>query len=217
MSVPAALRAALVDSYHHSWRLLPLNTVLAAAALGVALAASYVQAAALLAVALGPLAAALMHCAVALAQTDELRLRDAVTGLRLHWRRGLALGALAGATGLLGGLAAAFYWDAGAAAWPLAALVAYLLALFATAQLVLWPLAVFEREAPLRAVLRESAATLVRRPLATLGLAAALLLVNAAGAAAILPLLTLTVAYSFVAAAHFALPRGPLREAVSDG
>jgi hypothetical protein len=30
-------------------------------------------------------------------------------------------------------------------------------------------------------------------------------------AAAVMPFLTLTVAYSFVAAAHFALPRGPLR------
>jgi hypothetical protein len=46
-----------------------------------------------------------------------------------------------------------------------------------------------------------------RRPGAALGLGLGLLLVNAAGlAAAVMPFLTLTLAYSFVAAAHFALP-----------
>jgi hypothetical protein len=41
-----------------------------------------------------------------------------------------------------------------------------------------------------------------------------LLLVNVAGvAAAILPFLTLTIAYSFLVSAHFALPKNPAREA----
>jgi hypothetical protein len=39
--------------------------------------------------------------------------------------------------------------------------------------------------------------------------------VNALGAVAILPLLTLTVAYSFLAAAHFALPRTPPEEGLT--
>jgi hypothetical protein len=46
------------------------------------------------------------------------------------------------------------------------------------------------------------------------GLGVALFLVNVAGLiAALIPFLTLTVAYSFLAAAHFALPRNPMREA----
>ena len=74
-------------------------------------------------------------------------------------------------------------------------------------QLVLWPLAVAERERPLRRLLADAGTALVRRPAASIGLALALLLINALGAAAaVLPLLTVTVAYSFVAAARFALP-----------
>ena len=47
-----------------------------------------------------------------------------------------------------------------------------------------------------------------------LGLALALLLVNVVGvAAAILPFLTLTISYSFLVSAHFALPKNPAREA----
>jgi hypothetical protein len=53
----------------------------------------------------------------------------------------------------------------------------------------------------------------MRRPRAAFGLAFALTLVNLAGlAAALMPFLTLTIAYSFLAAAHFALPPRPLLE-----
>jgi hypothetical protein len=63
-------------------------------------------------------------------------------------------------------------------------------------------------------VARDAAVLLARRPLGFLGLALALLLVNAVGvAAAILPFLTLTVAYSFLVSAHFTLPKNPAREA----
>ena len=46
-----------------------------------------------LAVLAGPLAAALAHCSVTLVRTGNLVLADAWVGLRLHWRRGLGLGA----------------------------------------------------------------------------------------------------------------------------
>jgi hypothetical protein len=40
------------------------------------------------------------------------------------------------------------------------------------------------------------------------------LLVNVVGvAAAVLPFLTLTISYSFLVSAHFALPKNPAREA----
>jgi hypothetical protein len=213
MSVGASLKAAAVELYHQSWRLLILNSSLSVAVLGVLLAASYAQPALVLLVAAGPLAAALMHCAVALAETEELRLADAVTGLRLHWRRGLALALLVATVVVLGIVALVFYARAGAAALPLAVLVAYLLALFGVLQLVLWPLAIAQRERALGSVAADAGRALLRRPLPALALALALLVVNALGALMILPLLTLTIAYSFLAAAHFALPPKPLEEA----
>ena len=159
-----------------------------------------------LGIGVGPLVAALMHCAVSLVQDGELRLATAVEGLRLHWLRGLQLGVLAGVV-VLAGLVAVRSYSSGALMWPLAFVAAYLLAFFLVLQLVLWPLAVAERERPLRGLLADAGTTLVRRPAASIGLALALLLINALGvAAAVLPLLTVTVAYSFVAAARFALP-----------
>lgn len=214
MSARKALRDALVDFYYHLWRLSVLNTVLAAALVAIGVTALFVPLALVLLLALGPLAAALMHCAVTVAQTESLRLGDALTGLRLHWRRGLAL-AFAGCAALaLGVLALSFYAGAGRWAWPLSLLVFYLLASFAVLQLFLWPMAVFEPERAFRAVLREAGLALVQRPGASIGLALVLLVVNVAGiAAAVLPFLTLTIAYSFLAAAHFALPRNSIREA----
>ena len=213
MSVGDALRAALVDGYQQSWRLVLLNSTLAAAAVGVLVAASYVQPALLLLLLVGPIAAALQHCAVVLVRTDELRLRDALEGLRRHWRRGVELALLAAATFGLGIYALVFYARADPVTWPLAALVVYLLALFAALQLLLWPFAVAYPERPLRAVALESLATAARRPFALPGLALALLVVNSLGAVAVLPILTMTVAYTALAAAHFALPSRPTPEA----
>jgi hypothetical protein len=151
---------------------------------------------------------------VTLAQTEELRLSEALVGLRRHWRRGLALGALVTAAGVLGVTAVPFWSSAGPWGWPLAALCVYVLLVFAVFQLALWPLAVFEEARPFRAVMRDAMRVVVRRPAGFAALGLALLLVNAVGvAAAILPFLTLTVAYSFLVSAHFALPKNPAREA----
>ena len=59
--------------------------------LALVLVGAYVPMALVLLILAGPIAAALMHCAVTLAQTEDLRLGDAFIGLRLHWRRGLLL------------------------------------------------------------------------------------------------------------------------------
>lgn len=217
MSVGASLRAALANGYQQSWRLATVNAALGAGLVGAAYAALFLPAAgALVLVLLGPLAAALAHCAVTVAETEELRLADAREGVRLHWRRGLVLGASGVATLVLAVVAVRFY--AGRGAWPLAALAAYLAAAAALVQLLLWPLAVARRERPLGRLAREALAHVLRRPLAALGLGAVLLLVNAAGvAAAVLPFLTLTLAYSFLAAAHFALDDDVLEREVSVG
>lgn len=207
MSARAALRHALRDMYEQSWRLVILNSALSAAVLAVLLLASYAPVALVLGIAVGPLAAALMHCAVSLVRQQELRLGCAVEGVRLHWRRGLQLAALIGVVVAAGVVAVRAYGSSGALAWPLAFAAAYLLALFLVFQLLLWPLAVADRERGLSSLLRDAAVALLRRPGASVGLALALLVINALGAAAaVLPLLTMTIAYSFVAAARFALP-----------
>lgn len=208
MTVGDSLRAAARDFYDQSWRLLVLNTALSAVAVAIATAAFVTPAAAVLVVLLGPLAAALMHCAVTLVREDELRLRDAAVGVGLHWRRGIALGLIGVAAVGLTVTALRFYAGAGTLAWPLAMLVLYLALLFAVYQLALWPLAIVEHDRPFTRVLADAGIALVRRPAATVGLAVALVLVNLAGVlAAVIPFLTLTISYSFLAAAHFVLPR----------
>ncbi len=208
------MRTALRDFYEQSWRLVVLNSLLSIAALSVLVAASYALSALALAVLLGPLAAALMHCAVRVVRTQELSLRDALVGLRLQWRRGLELALLAGLVLVAGAIAIRTYAGSGSLGWPFAFLTAYVLAFFGVFQVQLWPIAIDERERPLREVLRKSGYALARRPVASLALAFLLLLVNLLGlAAAVLPLLTLTVAYSFLVAARFALPDEPLSEA----
>ena len=214
MSLGRALGVAASDLYHQAWRLVILNTLLGLALVLVVLASIAARPAFLLAILIGPAIAALMHCAVTVAQTEDLRLAEGLRGLRRHWRRGLALGlALAVAVGLAA-FAVPFYARAGTWAWPFAAVCVYLLLMFFVFQLVLWPLAVFEPGRPLRAVARDAALILARRPLGFVGLALALLLVNLIGvAAALMPFLTLTIAYSFLVSAHFALPKNPAREA----
>jgi hypothetical protein len=216
MSVRVAMRTALRDFYEQSWRLVVLNSLLSIAALSVLVAASYALSALVLTVLLGPLAATLMHCAVRVVRTQELSLRDALVGLRLQWRRGLELALLVVLVLVAGAIAIRAYAGSGSLGWPLAFLTAYVLGLFGVFQVQLWPIAIDERERPLREVLRKAAHALARRPMASLALAFLLLLVNLLGAAAaVLPLLTLTVAYSFLAAARFTLPHDPLSGAGS--
>jgi hypothetical protein len=214
MTLRRALEVALVDTYHQAWRLVVLNVVLGATATVVLLATLAARPAIVLALLLGPIAAAVMHCAVTLAQTEDLRLPELLTGLRVHWRRGFALGALLALAAIGGTVALPFYAKAGTWAWPLAALSLYLLLAFAVFQLALWPMAVFEDERPFREIVTEAARLFVRRPLGFASLALLLVLVNAAGVvAAIIPFLTLTIAFSFLVSAHYALPKNPAREA----
>jgi len=153
----------------------------------------------------GPLVAALMHCAVVVTSTGELRLGDALVGLQLHWRRGLLLGAVVAGAALLSANAIAYY--AGSSALFLAVLGVYLALFFGAFQVILWPIAIAERERPVLTVAREAGRALLRRPVQALVLCAVLALVNLIGvAAALIPFLTVTIAYSFLAAARFALP-----------
>jgi len=215
--VGRALTRALRQLYEQSWRLVVLNVAVAsiAVAAGVAIIAVGAPALLLLLVLVGPFLAALMHCAVTLQQTSELRVADGLAGLRLHWRRGLALGVLAAAAVVLVVVSVSFWSDRGGAALPLTVLAIYVAAMFAVWQVHLWPLAIVRNEARFGDVLREAGLALARRPLSSCALAGALLLVNAVGAIGVLPVLTFTLAYSALAAAHFALPEPEPAEEVS--
>jgi hypothetical protein len=195
---------ALRDFYANSWRLVPVNAALGAVLVAALLATLAVPAAALVVLAAGPVAAALVHCTVTLVQTGNLGLADALEGLRLHWRRGIVLAGAGAGLMLLGVLAVRLY--ASASLWPLAMLTVYVVVLAGIYQLVLWTLAIAEAGRPLRSVARDALVVVAQRPGAVLMLGLALLLVNAVGvAAAVMPFLTLTVAYTFLVAAHFLL------------
>jgi hypothetical protein len=206
MTARDALWLALRDFYENSWRLVLVNTALGVVLVVTMLAAFAFPLAAFLVLAVGPVVAVLVHCAVTLVRTGNLFFADVWEGLRLHWRRGLWLGMLGAALLALGVLAVRFY--IGAALWPLAFLTLYVVALLVIYELVLWTLAIAEPQRGLLAVARDAGRFVAVRPGATLLLGLALFLVNAAGvAAAVMPFLTLTVAYTFLATAHFVLPR----------
>ena len=201
-----AMRLALRDLYQHSWRLVPVNAALAVVLVLAVVAATAQRAAFVLVILAGPVAAALVHSSVTLVRTGSLTVADAFEGLRRHWRRGFALSAAGIVVVFLGALAVRVY-SGSPWAWPLMFLTIYVLVVLGIFQIVLWTLAIAEPDRPLRAVARQAAALGAARPGSTLLLGLALLLVNVAGvAAAVMPFLTLTLAYSFVAVAHFALP-----------
>jgi hypothetical protein len=206
MSARRALRLAFGDLYQNSWRLLLVNAALGAVLVFSIVVAIAVPALLVLAILAGPLVAALAHCSVTLVRTGNLLLSDAWEGLRLHWRRGLVLGAAGVTFGVLAVLAVHFYTRSNVG-WPFAFITLYLIALLGIYAAVLTVAAVAEPDEPLRLVARKAATVGAQRPGATLLLGFALLLVNLAGvAAAVMPFLTITVAYSFVAVAHFVLP-----------
>jgi hypothetical protein len=199
-----ALTLALRDFYGNSWRLVPVNAALGAVLVLAGISAIAVRAALVVALLAGPLLAVLAHCGVTLARTGNLARSDVRDGLRLHWRRGFILGACGAALFGLGVLAVHVYGRT--ALWPLSFVTIYALVLLGIYQLVLWTLAIAEPAVPLRIAARDAAQFIAARPWPTLAFGLGLLAINVAGvAAAVMPFLTLTVAYSFLAAAHFVL------------
>jgi hypothetical protein len=212
--VGEVLRRAVRDLYEESWRLVLLNSLLSAYVLAVLAAAAFVPAALVLLLGAGPFLAALVSAALVVVESGSLTFVDIAEGFRRSWRRGLVLGA-----SLVAGIAATvvalrFYGGAGPFAWPLAVLVLYLGAIYALFQLLLWPLALQAPERPVRDAAAGAGLALLRRPAATTAVGGALLVVNLAGlVAAVLPFLTMTIAYSALVAARFAVVFPPLEEA----
>lgn len=212
--VGEVLRRAVRDFYEESWRLVLVNSALSAYVLAVLALAAFVPAALLLLLGAGPLGAALVYAAVVVVQTGSLTYAEAFEGLRRFWLRGLVLGGSFAVGAIATVVALRFYSSAGALAWPLAVLVLYLGGIFALYQLVLWPLALRDEDRNLRAVAAEAGVVLLRRPAAVTWLGLALLAVNVLGiVAAVLPFLTMTIAYSALAAARFVLIPAPVEEA----
>jgi hypothetical protein len=206
MTAGSSLRLAFGDLFRNSWRLVPVNAALGAVLVCSVFAAIAVHALLVLAVLAGPAAAAPAHCPVTLVRTGNLEFADAWLGLRLHWRRGLALGGAGVALVVLAAIAVHFYAQS-SLGWPFAFLTLYLVVLLSIYGAVLTTIAVARPKEPLRLIARHAASVGAQRPGATLLLGLALLLVNIAGvAAAVMPFLTITVAYSFLAVAHFVFP-----------
>jgi uncharacterized membrane protein YesL len=216
MTVALAFRTALGETYRNSLRLLALNSLLSATVAAVVFLVSAFPLVLFIApLVAGPIVAALVHCVVTLVREESFTLRDdAVAGLRMHWRRGFALGGLFGAGLLLGVVGVAFYVSPGHRVWPLAAVAIYMLTLFALVLLMAWPLAIASPERPLVEALRDAMLILFRAPSRTLSFGAGLFLINLLGAVTVLPLLMLTISYSFLAAAHVVLPL-PAQEEVT--
>lgn len=208
-----AMWLALRDFYANSLRLLLVNTALGVFLVACVLATLAEPVAGVLLVASGPLVAAVVHCAVTLARTGNLELVDAWDGLRHHWRRGLGLAVLS--WGVVGLAIVALRFYGASSLWPLAFLTLYVFALVVVYELVLWTLAIAEPERRLRTAAGEAAVLVASRPRETLVLGFALLLVNVLGiVAAVMPFLTLTIAYTFLATAHFVLPSPSPEETV---
>jgi hypothetical protein len=207
-----AMGEALRDLYANSWRFVPANAALGLVLVAVALLGLAVPLALGAVVLTGPLVAGLVHMAVKLVRTGNVYLRDSLDGTRLHWRRSVGLTAGAAAGVLLCAVALRFYLRL-AYGWPLVFLTLYLTALAGLYLVLWWTLAVAEPAEPLREAAHAAARLVAARPGQTLGLGLGLLVVNLVGlAAGLMPFLTLTVAYSCLAVARFALPRPALEE-----
>jgi hypothetical protein len=215
MTARAALRAAARDLYQFSWRLLVVNTMVTGVICAVVLFVSAFPLVLFIApLVAGPFVAALVYCVVLLIREDTFVLADAMVGLRRHWRTGFALGGLFGAALLLGALSVIFYSAEEHRTIPLAALSLYVVAIICLLLLVAWPFAIAAPEHGLGAALRRAWTLALHAPLRLLALGLVLLVVNVAGAITVLPLLTLTIAYSFLATAHLVLS-APILEEVS--
>ena len=207
MTVRAALRSALVDTYHFSWRLLIVNTSLSVAILLIVVFVSAFPLVLFVApLVAGPLAAALVHCVVTLIREQEFHLSDAVAGLRQFWKRGFILGGVSGAILLLGALAVTFYSSERHRFLPLAVLTVYVVAAFFLVLLIGWLFAIADPEEGVPDALRRASLVALHAPARMFVLGTALFLVNLIGAVTVLPFVTLTIAYSLLATARVVLP-----------
>jgi hypothetical protein len=126
--------------------------------------------------------------------------------LRFFWKRGLILGGLSGAILLLGALAVTFYSSERHRFLPLAVLTVYVVAVLLLVLLVGWLFAIADPEEGVAVALRRALLLALHSPARMFVLGTALFLVNLIGAVTVIPFVTLTIAYSFLATARLVLP-----------
>ena len=216
LAVPAspaigrALRAAAVDFYFHSWRLVPANAIWGAALVALLL---LLTVAPLLALLLLPVLAlptvGLFRLAALIARGEAVAFSDALAAWRLNAGATLLAGASLSFVGLvflvnvLGGLS-----SASALGWGLATFAIWGLLAMATFAAAFWPLLVDPLRADLavRARFRLAGMLVLAYPLRLGLLALVLLVILAISTVLFAALLTISVAFCALVACHYVLP-----------
>jgi hypothetical protein len=206
-----ALRAATVDFYYHSIRLVVANLVWGAAFFVVW--SLTVSGAPVLAVVLAPLLAVpwvgVVRLAALIVRGDDVVLSDAFGAYRRYLVAALAVGA---ATTLvvvvLGSNLAAGLGSGGPLGWVFATLAGWGFAIGVAVSLALWPLLVDPRRAgrPLIATARLAALVVLAYPLRMGGLALVVIGVAVAATIAAAAIATIALAWIALAACRIVLP-----------
>lgn len=206
-----ALRAAAVDFYFHSIRLVVANVVW-----GVAFFVVWsltVAGAPLIAFLVAPLLAipwvGVVRLAAFIARGDDVVLSDAFVAYREYLVPALVAGVATTASfGLLGWNVASGLWSGGPIGWAFATLAGWGFAIGLAVSLAFWPLLVDPRRAgrPLLATGRLAALVVLARPVRMAGLAVVVVLVGAVGTIAAAAIATFALAWIALAACRVVLP-----------
>jgi hypothetical protein len=209
-AIGGALRAAAVDFYFHSWRLVPANAIWGAALVGLLL---LVTIAPFLALLFLPILAfptvGLFRLAALIARGEAVAFSDALAAWRLYAGPTLLAGAglsfvgLVFAVNIFGGLSAG-----SAIGWGLATFAIWGLLAMAAFASSLWPLLVDPLRADLsvRRRFRLAGLLVLAFPLRLGLLALVLLVILAISTVLFAALLTVSVAYCALVACHYVLP-----------
>jgi hypothetical protein len=215
-SLRASLRAAATDFYFHSWRLLPANVLWAAVVLAILAAALLSPPLVLLA----PLAAlpiaGIFRMATRIVRGESVSFWDGMDAWRGEVRPALALGTgLVVALVVLGfNLVSGLFSDS-MLGWALATLALWGLVAAWLYAWVAWPILLdpARRTSPGRERLRLAALLVLAHPIRVGALGLILIVLLLASTVAMVPLLTVSVAFSALVSARYVLPAADRLEA----
>jgi hypothetical protein len=206
-----ALRAAAVDFYYHSIRLVVANLVW-----GVAFFVIWsltIAGAPLLGFLVAPLLAVpwvgVVRLAALIARGDDVVLSDAFGAYRGYLVPALVAGvATTAGLGLLGWNVASGLWSGGPIGWVFATLAGWGFAVGAAISLAFWPLLVDPRRAgrPFLATVRLAALVVLAHPIRMAGFGLVVVVVGAVGTIAAAAIVTFALAWIALAACRVVLP-----------